>query len=164
MNVGIRGLAPHRPGRPRNLGRGGAFPEGSMRMVRMMAKRRTRLGREARVASDMMTIGLFAPIVMASRLSGLAEHAWRPTAARRREGARMAAEKPAAAVEAVAAIQREMARAGFETGRAMLAASLTPVASASAVMSVWGAGARPVNRRVHANAARLARKAVRRGG
>jgi hypothetical protein len=46
----------------------------------------------------------------------------------------------------------------------MLAASLTPLAAASAVMGVWGAGARPVSRRVHANAARLARKAVRRGG
>ena len=129
-----------------------------------MAKRCTRLGREARAASDMMTIGLFAPVVMAHRLSMLAEDAWRPTAAGRRESARMVAEKPVAAIEAAAALQREVARTGFEMGRAMLTASLAPLAVASAMTGVLGAGARPVSRRVRANAVRLARGSVRRGG
>ena len=113
-----------------------------------MAKRSRRLSREARAASDMMTIGLFAPLVIANRLTRLAEHSARPTEAGRRENLRMTVEKPLAAIEAATAVQKEAMRAGVEMGRAMLEASLTPLAAA-----------RPVSRRVHANAKRLTRNA-----
>ncbi|MBW3534924.1 MAG: hypothetical protein KY453_06870, partial [Gemmatimonadetes bacterium] len=84
--------------------------------------------------SDLMTIGFFAPLVVAARLGILAKEAGRPTRRGRREVVRMTAEKPLALAEgAVAAQQAISARSlKFWSDTALAAHALALNAPAAA--------------------------------
>jgi hypothetical protein len=103
-------------------------------------------------SSDLLTIGFFAPLVMASRLQRLALEGSRPSARGRREAARMTVEKPLAALEGAFAVQRQLFQSGLKfwsdmalaANAFLLAGPLMPAAATA-----------PVRRRVRANARRL---------
>jgi hypothetical protein len=104
-------------------------------------------------ASDLLAIGIYAPLVIAARLQKLAAEGIRPTPAGRRETARMVNEKSMAAMEAAFAAQK-----------AMLTATLRLWADVARLLSAFALGAptlclrpalAPVRRRVRQNARRL---------
>ncbi len=103
--------------------------------------------------SDLFAIGYYAPIVMAARLQKLALETIRPTAAGRREAARMTSEKSAAAAESMFAAQSAMA-----AGAVRLWSDIARLTAAfllgAPVMGLTPALA-PVRRRVRNNARRL---------
>jgi hypothetical protein len=104
--------------------------------------------------SDLATIGVFAPLVVASRLQLLAMELVRPSARGRREGLRMTVEKPWAVMEAAASVGQSLIDANLRLGRDL------SLAWGAAWLSPWQAmlaGAVPVRRRVRANARRLTR-------
>jgi hypothetical protein len=104
-------------------------------------------------SSDLLTIGMFAPLVIATRLQMLAAEAVRPTASGRRETRRMVAEKPTAALDGALAAHRSMLDSGLSFWTAIAAAwqSLLFAAPANAMALATV----PVRRRVRGNARRL---------
>lgn len=103
--------------------------------------------------TELATIGMFGPIVIAARLQMLALETMRPTAKGRRETMRMTAEKPIAAMEGALAMQRSMLDSSLrfwrDTGAAFTALAVpAPAASVAAAVQ-------PARRRVRANARRL---------
>ena len=103
--------------------------------------------------ADLMTIGLFAPAVMASRLQMLAMESVRPTAKGRRETARMIAEKPIAAMEGALAAQKSMFDSGLKLWSNQALAANAFLLSAPALS--MAAASAPVRRRVRRNSRRL---------
>lgn len=103
--------------------------------------------------ADLMTIGLFAPAVMASRLQMLATETVRPTAKGRRETARMIAEKPAAMMEGALAAQKKLFDSGLKLWSEQALAANVFLLSAPALS--MAAAAAPVRRRVRRNSRRL---------
>lgn len=111
--------------------------------------------KRADLSSDLLAIGMFAPMVVATRLQMLAAEAVRPTAKGRRETARMVAEKPAAMMQGALAAQKSMFDSGMKLWSDMaLAANAFALTAPALSMS---AATAPVRRRVRANARRLAK-------
>lgn len=103
--------------------------------------------------TELATIGMFAPIVIAARLQMLALETMRPTAKGRRETMRMTAEKPVAVMEGAFAMQRSMFDSSMRFWRDM-GAAVTTLAVTAPTASVATA-IHPARRRVRANARRL---------
>lgn len=105
--------------------------------------------------SDLMTIGLFAPAVMAARMQMLAFEGARPTAKGRREALRMTSEKPIALVEGALAAHKNAFDSSlrFWSDVALAANAFLLSAPAASV----AAAVVPVRRRVRSNARRLTR-------
>jgi hypothetical protein len=101
-------------------------------------------------ASDLLTIGLFAPLVIGSRLQRLGLEMLRPTPKGRREIARMTAEKPLAAAESVLATQQAFSAAMTTPWADMIRATTTFLMAAAPMPALA-----PVRRRVRTNARRL---------
>jgi hypothetical protein len=105
------------------------------------------------LSSDLLTIGLFAPLVMAARLQALALDGMRPTRRARREVARMSSEKPVVAAAALIAAQRQMMEHSLRFWNDV-ASSATSFLMA-APLAALGASVAPVRRKVRSNARRL---------
>lgn len=102
--------------------------------------------------SDLLTIGMFAPLVMAARTQMLFLELARPSRKGRLEAHRMTAEKPLALFEAAVAVQRSMFESSANLWRDMvLAANAFALAAPAAPLMALA----PVRRRVRANALRL---------
>ena len=108
--------------------------------------------------SDLLTIGLFAPVVIGSRLQMLALDAMKPTAAGRKEAIDMVAEKPLALMLGGLAVQAELARRSLQFWRAAMTATALPVA-ANPAAALAAIAMRPIGDKVQANARRLSRRA-----
>ena len=103
-------------------------------------------------SSDLLAIGLFAPLVMAARLQRMAAEGTRPSPRGRRERLRMTTEKPLAAMEAGLAVQKQLLDGSLKFWSDMVVASSALAMSAPMVTATATA---PVRRRVRANARRL---------
>ncbi len=108
------------------------------------------------LSSDLMTMGLFAPMVIAARLQMLALESLRPTVGGRRETVRMTTEKSAAAMEGALAAQKQLVESGWKLWGDM-ARRGTAFAMSAPALSL-AAAARPARSRVRANARRLSRR------
>ena len=104
-------------------------------------------------SADLLTIGIFAPIVIATRLQMLALESVRPTAKGRRETRRMVSEKPAALMEGTLAMQKHMFASGLKFWSDFSAATSALMLTAPAASMALAT--RPVRRRVRGNARRL---------
>jgi hypothetical protein len=107
-------------------------------------------------SSEWMTIGLYAPVVIAARLQMLAMEAVKPTAKGRRETVAMFAEKPIAIFEGALAVQAELLAKGAEIWPAAVSAMMFGTANPFLALAATGAG--PMSRKVRANARRLSRR------
>jgi hypothetical protein len=103
-------------------------------------------------SSDLLTIGLFAPMVMASRLQTLVLEGGRPSARGRREAFRMSAEKPLAAMEGVVAVQKQLFDGSLRFWSDMALATNAFLMTGPLMSAAVTA---PVRRRVRGNARRL---------
>ena len=106
--------------------------------------------------SEWMTIGLYAPVVISARLQMLAMEAVKPTAKGRRETIAMIAEKPAAMMEGMLAVQEEVFKKSAEIWPAAVSAML--FGTANPFLALCATGAAPMSRAVRANARRLSRR------
>src|SRR5688500_20327957 len=106
-----------KPGRPPARNKEAAERVGLGRQPprRRVRTRKDLMPKRSDWSSDLLTIGLFAPLVMASRLQRLALEGARPSAKGRREAFRMSAEKPLAAMEGIVAGQKQ--RSAGSSGR-----------------------------------------------
>ncbi len=105
-------------------------------------------------SSDLLTIGLFAPLVMASRLQRLAREGARPSAKGRRDAFRMSAEKPLAAMEGIVAGQKQLFDGSLKFWSDMALATNAWLMTGPLMSAAVTA---PVRRRVRGNARRLTR-------
>jgi len=105
------------------------------------------------LVSELLQLGMFAPIVAATRLQMLAWEAASPTRRGRAEMTRMTAEKPAAALEAVLAAQQSLLASGLKLWSDCVVNGSAFLQTAPALS--LAAGAAPIRRRVRRNARRL---------
>ena len=103
--------------------------------------------------SDLMTIGVCAPAVMAARMQMLATECVLPTAKGRREAMRMTSEKPIAFMEEALAAQKHMFDSGMKFWSDFALAANAFYLSAPAISVA--ASTAPISRRVRRNARRL---------
>ncbi|MGQ7794320.1 hypothetical protein ACUN0C_18085 [Faunimonas sp. B44] len=110
--------------------------------------------RRTKAGSNLATIGLYAPAVVAARLQMLALEVSKPSAAGRREAVDMVAEKPLAFVLAGLAVQAELTRQTMRFWQSAFGLSRRRHWDHEAVAA---AALRPLARQVRANARRLGR-------
>ncbi|MBA3520683.1 MAG: hypothetical protein H0T75_24280 [Rhizobiales bacterium] len=104
-------------------------------------------------SSDLVTIGLFAPLVIAARLQTLGLEALRPTASGRREALRMTSEKPLAVIEGMVAAQTSAFDSSVKLWSDLALSANTFLLTAPALSLAAASG--PARRRVRQNARRL---------
>jgi hypothetical protein len=112
--------------------------------------------RESSLASDLMAICLYAPLVVSARAQMLLSEMFVPTRKGQREIVRMTTEKHIAAAEVAMALQTSLWHSGLKLWSELARGSTKSLSSAPAL--AMAAAAVPVRRRVRRNAQRLSER------